>query len=249
MPDTQPTADPAALRAGGNIAGLRAEIDALDDQLHDTLMRRAEVVARLAASRAKGQGPALRPGREAVILRRLLARHSGPLPRGALVRLWRELLAAMTAMQSPLPVATCLPERGWRSSGPIWAMPCRWRGWRRRGRDRSGRGGDLRPRRPAAGPMVARPRSRAPAGRGAAALPRARRPARLPPLPRRARSLGRGPQPDPAARRDAASLSATILDTEGDLALVEVEGFLAAGDPRLPPGATPLGAYATPVLS
>ena len=101
MPDSTNPAPP-------DILALRAEIDALDDAMHDLLMRRAGVVATLAASRAKGQGPALRPGREAVILRRLLARHAGPLPRAALVRLWRELLAATTTMQGALSIAACL---------------------------------------------------------------------------------------------------------------------------------------------
>jgi chorismate mutase len=90
------------------LAAIRAEIDALDDALHDLLMRRAAVVARLAGSRAKGQGAALRPGREAAILRRLFARHEGPLPRVALLRIWRELLAATTAMQAPLPTLAAL---------------------------------------------------------------------------------------------------------------------------------------------
>ena len=90
------------------LAAIRAEIDALDDALHELLMRRAAVVARLAGSRAKGQGAALRPGREAAILRRLFARHEGPLPRAALLRIWRELLAATTAMQAPLPTLAAL---------------------------------------------------------------------------------------------------------------------------------------------
>ena len=50
-PPTSQAADPALL-------ALRAEIDALDDAMHDLLMRRAAVVARMAASRAKtGAGP------------------------------------------------------------------------------------------------------------------------------------------------------------------------------------------------
>ena len=69
-------------------------------------MRRAAVVARLAASRAKAGSPSpLRPGREAMILRRLLARHAGPLPPVALVRLWRELLASSSAQQGGFTVA------------------------------------------------------------------------------------------------------------------------------------------------
>src|SRR4051812_36587391 len=87
--------DPAEAPAQPNpLAAARAEIDALDDALHDLVMRRAEVVARLAASRAKAGSPSpLRPGREAMILRRLLGRHHGALPANALVGLWRELLA------------------------------------------------------------------------------------------------------------------------------------------------------------
>ena len=100
-PDASPAPGPET-----SLAALRAEIDAVDDALHDLLMRRADVVARLAASRVKGDGAIpLRPGREASILRRLLARHSGPLPAAALVRLWREILSASSAMQGGFSVA------------------------------------------------------------------------------------------------------------------------------------------------
>jgi chorismate mutase-like protein len=114
MPDQIPSTAPALPTPpadAAELAELRAEIDALDDALHDLVMRRADIVARLAGSRAKGAGPALRPGREAAILRRMLARHSGPLPRSALVRLWREMFAASTAMQSNFTVvAAADPE-------------------------------------------------------------------------------------------------------------------------------------------
>jgi chorismate mutase len=88
-----------------SLAALRGEIDAIDDALHDLVMRRADVVARMAASRLKGNASSLRPGREAAILRRLLLRHAGPLPPAALVRLWRELLSASNAMQGAFSVA------------------------------------------------------------------------------------------------------------------------------------------------
>lgn len=101
-PDASPAAPEDAL------AALRGEIDALDDALHDLVMRRADVVARMAASRVKGDASSFRPGREAKILRRLLARHSGPLPPAALARLWREILSASNAMQGGFSVA--LPE-------------------------------------------------------------------------------------------------------------------------------------------
>ena len=91
-----------------SLARVSAELDALDDALHDLVMRRADVVARMAASRVKGDASSFRPGREAKILRRLLARHSGPLPPAALARLWREILSASNAMQGGFSVA--LPE-------------------------------------------------------------------------------------------------------------------------------------------
>ncbi len=97
MPDT--SNPPEALEA------LRAEIDSLDDALHGLLMRRAEVVDRVRTSRAKLSGAVLRPGREAAILRRLLARHSGPLPRTALVRFWREIFASSIAQQGSFAVS------------------------------------------------------------------------------------------------------------------------------------------------
>lgn len=94
-----PTADPA-------LQALRAEIDALDDAMHDLLMRRAAVVARMAASRAKtGAGSPLRPGREAAVLRRLLGRHQGALSRGAVVRIWRHIFMAHTAIQGAFTAA------------------------------------------------------------------------------------------------------------------------------------------------
>ncbi len=91
----EPAPNPAA--PPESLAALRAELDRLDDELQDTLIRRAAVVARVAA--LKNGGVALRPGREADIIRRLLARHNGKLPAQTIVRIWREMLAGMTAIQ------------------------------------------------------------------------------------------------------------------------------------------------------
>lgn len=88
------------------MADLRAELDRLDDGLHDLLMRRAEVVTRVAELGAKGR-VAFRPGREAQIIRRLLGRHHGALPARALPRIWRELFAATTAMQGAYVISVC----------------------------------------------------------------------------------------------------------------------------------------------
>lgn len=90
---------------------VRREIDRIDDKLHDLLMERAGLVERIASAKAPG-GIALRPGREASILRRLLARHAGPFPRSALVRIWREVMGALVGLQQPFTIAVYQPERG-----------------------------------------------------------------------------------------------------------------------------------------
>lgn len=98
---------------------LRRQIDEIDIALHDLVQKRTAIVEHIGrAKSANGAGPgngggqalALRPGREALVLRRLLDRHTGPFPRGALVRLWREMISAVTGLQGPFSIAVCVPE-------------------------------------------------------------------------------------------------------------------------------------------
>lgn len=91
------------------LAGLRKELDRLDDALHDLLMDRAVVVGQVGEFGNKGR-VALRPGREAAIIRRLLARHTGRFPPRSLVRVWRELICGNTALQGALLLAVCDPD-------------------------------------------------------------------------------------------------------------------------------------------
>jgi chorismate mutase-like protein len=94
-----------------NLGVLRAQIDAIDSQIHDLLMRRAAVVEGVARDSGKG-GTKIRPGREAIILRRLLARHEGTLPAQAITRVWRELFAAALIIEGGQTVAVCDGEGG-----------------------------------------------------------------------------------------------------------------------------------------
>lgn len=94
-----------------DLATLRDEIDRIDDAIHDLLMERADVVEQVRA--AKGaEGIKLRPGREAEVLRRLIGRHHGPFPKGALVRIWREVMSAYLKLQGHLAMAVYMPEPG-----------------------------------------------------------------------------------------------------------------------------------------
>lgn len=97
-------ADPSVVQPSA-LAAARAEFDAIDDALHDLLMRRAALSAQLSAQGMKAGGASFRPGREALILRRLFARHRGPMPRETVARLWREVIASSLRLQSDFSVA------------------------------------------------------------------------------------------------------------------------------------------------
>ena len=90
-----------------SLDALRREIDTVDDALHDLLMQRAALVAGIGALKTGQQATVFRPAREAALLRRLLARHDGELPVGAVVRIWSEIIAASTLLQGGLTVAYC----------------------------------------------------------------------------------------------------------------------------------------------
>jgi len=94
---------------------IRQEIDRVDDQIHDLLMRRADLVEDVAAAKAGGApgAPRFRPGREASILRRLKARHDGPLPFAVVGHIWREIMSSFLRRQMPFEVLV------WGGSGRI----------------------------------------------------------------------------------------------------------------------------------
>lgn len=90
---------------------LRGEIDEIDIAVHDLLMRRVALADRIGHVKGDG-GPYIRPGREARILRRLISRHKGPLPKTVLVSIWREIISAMTALEGPYAVAVFACKTG-----------------------------------------------------------------------------------------------------------------------------------------
>jgi chorismate mutase-like protein len=93
-----------------DLAELRRRIDAIDNRMHDLLIERAAVVARVAASKKDGEVAFYQPAREAQILRRLATRHRGALPFATIVQIWRELLAAMVRLETPFAVAVFEPS-------------------------------------------------------------------------------------------------------------------------------------------
>src|SRR5271170_6842962 len=99
--------------APSDLAGLRRQLDEIDDRVHDLLIERAEIVGEVAASKKADETDRdvafYQPAREAQILRRLAARHRGALPFAAIVRIWREMLAATVRLETPFAVAVFAP--------------------------------------------------------------------------------------------------------------------------------------------
>lgn len=95
-----------------SLDNLRHEIDAIDDQIHDLLMRRAEIAVTIGKTKthAKDAKTYFRPAREAQIMRRLSERHSGLFPLTVLLRIWREIIAATLSVEGKFNVSVYTPE-------------------------------------------------------------------------------------------------------------------------------------------
>ncbi len=91
---------------------IRKEIDSIDNQVHDLLMRRASLVSSVAMAKKESGMQIVQPAREARMMRRLLARHKGPLPAKTIIRIWRELVGSVSLLQTGLSVAVADDGQG-----------------------------------------------------------------------------------------------------------------------------------------
>ncbi|MHA1545979.1 MAG: chorismate mutase [Alphaproteobacteria bacterium] len=86
---------------------VRGEIDQIDAELHALIIRRTDLASHVwSAKRAapKTALAALRPGREAHMLRALAQRHTGAMPLATLWRIWRAFIIANIRVQAPFDV-------------------------------------------------------------------------------------------------------------------------------------------------
>lgn len=92
-----------------DLNALRQQIDELDDQIHELLVARFDVTARVAAAKGAQSDPSLipRPVREREILERLRTRDFGLLPRGSMTRIWKEIMGAACYQQGDFRVGVC----------------------------------------------------------------------------------------------------------------------------------------------
>jgi chorismate mutase len=97
------------------LAELRDKIDAIDAEMHRLLVQRGTVIDALIQTKGTSRpGAAFRPGREADMMRRIVARHEGALPLATVEHIWREIITTFTRMQAPFDVAMDVsvePER------------------------------------------------------------------------------------------------------------------------------------------
>jgi chorismate mutase/prephenate dehydratase len=88
------------------LAELRDRIDAIDAEMHHLLVQRGTVIDALIKTKGTSRpGAAFRPGREADMMRRLVARHDGALPLATVEHIWREIITTFTHMQADFNVA------------------------------------------------------------------------------------------------------------------------------------------------
>jgi len=87
---------------------LRDRIDAIDDDILRLVNQRAQLARDIGS--LKGGGPIYRPEREAQVVQRLLDCNPGPLPAGAIVRLFTEIISACRALEQALSVAFLGPR-------------------------------------------------------------------------------------------------------------------------------------------
>ena len=87
---------------------LRDRIDAIDDDILRLVNQRAQLAREIGG--LKGGGPIYRPEREAQVVHRLQDSNPGPLPAGAVVRLFTEIISACRALEQTLSVAFLGPR-------------------------------------------------------------------------------------------------------------------------------------------
>ncbi len=83
---------------------VREEIDQIDQQIQNLLIRRTEIVEKVRAIK-EGETVKIRPNREAEMMYRLTSRHHGNFPKRELCRIWREIIVATLTFEGPFSVA------------------------------------------------------------------------------------------------------------------------------------------------
>ncbi len=107
---TASTPHPPASDPSASLADLRVQIDSLDRQLLDLLNRRAHVAEQVGEVKKREGTPYFRPDRVAQVIEKMQQSNQGPLKALHVAAIWREIMSACLALESPQRVAVLGPE-------------------------------------------------------------------------------------------------------------------------------------------
>ena len=88
-----------------DLVALRRQIDAVDRELLTLLNRRAGLALAVGALKKREGSAVFRPEREAQVIDGLKAANPGPLPTDSVAPIWREIMSACRALETPTRVA------------------------------------------------------------------------------------------------------------------------------------------------
>jgi chorismate mutase/prephenate dehydratase len=88
-----------------NLTDLRIQIDAIDKELLALLNRRAQVAKQVGEVKKREGTPFFRPDRVAQVIEHIQQANTGPLKNGHVAAVWREIMSACLALESPVRVA------------------------------------------------------------------------------------------------------------------------------------------------
>lgn len=98
-------AEPASPPSPPELLALRDRIDTLDRELLELLNRRASLAQQVGEIKKQEGSVAFRPEREAQVIDGLKARNTGPLKTESVAPIWREIMSACRALETPSRVA------------------------------------------------------------------------------------------------------------------------------------------------
>src|SRR6478736_4073060 len=107
---TAPAPQSSTPDTSSSLADLRAQIDSLDQQLLGLLNRRAHVAEQVGEVKKREGTPYFRPDRVAQVIAKIEQSNPGPLKGAHVAAIWREIMSACLALESPQRVAVLGPE-------------------------------------------------------------------------------------------------------------------------------------------
>lgn len=107
---TPPAAPSTPSDPSASLADLRVQIDSLDQQLLKLLNERAHVAEQVGEVKKREGTPYFRPDRVAQVIEKMTKSNPGPLKGSHVAAIWREIMSACLALESPQRVAVLGPE-------------------------------------------------------------------------------------------------------------------------------------------